>query len=121
VHDSDRDGGASGFVCPRCGGALWERRDSESASFECRIGDTFTATRLWIEHCAATNHALLTAGRALTENAALARKLARWTDAQGNVEAAVRLAQEAEFEDRAYVQVRELLDGLDDAKHEPAN
>jgi hypothetical protein len=119
VTDRDRDGGASGFVCPRCGGALWDRPEGASARFECRIGDAFSALELWVEHCAARNRALLAAARALAENAALARKLAGWADTQGNAEAAARLAGEAEYEDRAYAQVRELLDGLDVPEHEP--
>ena len=61
----------TGFVCPRCGGALWERPgDGERSEdgptrFRCRIGDAFSETRLWIEHCAARNKALLAAARSL--------------------------------------------------------
>ena len=72
--------GPSGFVCPHCGGALWEHRDGTSASFACRIGDRFAQADLWIEHYVARNRALVRAARSLAENAALARRLGVWTD-----------------------------------------
>lgn len=116
------NGGASGFVCPECGGALWERADGQSQSFtppgaadlgfQCRIGHRFEAAQLWIEHSAARNRALKYAARALAENAALARRLAVWTREQGNAEAAVQLEREAAEEDRLYEQVRHMVDGL---------
>jgi hypothetical protein len=116
------DSTASGFVCPECGGALWERpgddgqsstpQDTDSLSFECRIGHQFKAAQLWVDHCAARNRALQSAARALAENAALARRLAAWTREQGNVEAAEQLEQEAVAEDRLYEQVRGMVAGL---------
>ena len=104
--------GASGFMCPRCGGALWERRDASSASYECRIGDSFSEADVWIEHSVTRNQALLTAARALAENAALARRIASSAEARGDTAVAVRLEQEAQEEDRLYAQVRAMLEGL---------
>src|SRR5690348_8208933 len=95
------DGAASGFVCPTCDGALWERpfgvdhsartKPADSLSFECHIGHAFEAAQLWVEQCATRNRALLYAARSLAENAALARRLARWTREHGDVEAATEL------------------------------
>ena len=113
MHNAEQNTGASGFACPRCGGALWVRHDGESTSFECRIGDAFSAMQLWIEHCAARNEALLEAARHLAENAALARELAAWANERGDARAAARLAEEANYEARGYEQVRRLLDGLE--------
>ena len=104
--------GASGFVCPRCGGALWERGDGTSTSFECRVGDRFSEAEMWIEHSAARNQALLVAARALAENAALARRLAASAERRGDSAVAARLEQEAQDEDRLYAQVRAMLEGL---------
>lgn len=122
MTDYAPDEAPSGFVCPACGGALWEHRRAGEARpkeqaggepfFECRIGHRFAAARLWIEHCAARNRALACAARSLAENAALARRLAAWTREQGNDEAAARLEEEAADEDRLYEQVRATLDGL---------
>jgi hypothetical protein len=104
--------GTSGFVCPRCGGALWEHDSGGSASFACRIGDRFSEAELWIAHCAARNQALLTAARALAENAALARRIATSAERRGDAMVAARLESEALEEDRRYAQVRAMLDGL---------
>src|SRR5688572_10156764 len=51
--------GASGYVCPRCGGALREHGDRASLSFECRIGDRYSEAEMWIAHSVARNQALL--------------------------------------------------------------
>jgi two-component system chemotaxis response regulator CheB len=111
-HES-RD--ASGFTCPKCGGALWEHSEREASQFACRIGDAFSALELWVEHCAARNQALKTAARALAENAALARRLAIWARRRGDAVMATRLEEEAASEDAAYAQVRAMLAGLDEA------
>jgi hypothetical protein len=106
--------GASGFMCPRCGGALWERRDGGSVGYECRIGDRFSEAEAWIEHSVARNRALLTAARALAENAALARHIAASAQGRGDAAVAVRLEDEAQEGDRLYAQVRAMLEGLPD-------
>ena len=104
--------GASGFMCPRCGGALWERRDGASVAYECRIGDRFSEAEVWIEHSVTRNQALLTAARSLAENAALARRIASSAEARGDTAVAVRLEDEAREEDRLYAQIRAMLEGL---------
>ena len=119
MHADGATGTPSGFVCPACGGALWERQASQTATagagelrFECRIGHRYDVARVWVEHCAARNRAVQAAARALSENAALARRLAAWTRAHGNLEAAEELEREADHEERLYQQVRPLLEGL---------
>jgi two-component system chemotaxis response regulator CheB len=111
AHHDHQDGTASGFVCPACGGALWEHRAGDDPRFECRIGDAFSAAELWIEHCAARNKALRHAARALAENAALARKLAEWTRARGNEAAARQLEEEAADNHRLGEEVGRMLEG----------
>lgn len=103
---------ATGFVCPRCG-ALREHPVRETP-FECRIGDTFSALELWVEHCDTRNRALRTAAWTLAENAALARHLVTWARKRGDEATAMRLEEEAVSEDAAYAQVRSMLAGLDD-------
>ena len=99
-------------MCPACGGALWERREGTSLSYECRISDRFSEAEVCIEHSVARNQALLTAARALAENAALARRIASSAEGRGDTAVAVRLEEEAREEDRLYAQVRSMLDGL---------
>ena len=113
-------GTPGGYVCPRCGGALWERRDGADPTFECRIGHPFEALELWVAHCAARNAALEAAARALAENAALARKLAAWSRERGNVTAAARIEEEAALEERYYQQVWRMLEGLEPIGPPPA-
>ena len=125
MHDPSRppagqDGTASGYICPTCGGALWERRDGQSAYFECRINHPFEALDLWIAHCSARNTALQVAARALAENAALARKLAAWSRERGNLAAAARIDAEADSETQYYEQVRVMLEELEPREPEPA-
>ena len=111
--DGDGHGAPSGYVCPTCGGALWERRDGADPAFECRIGHPFEALELWVAHCAARNAALEAAARALAENAALAHKLAAWSRERGDLSAAARIAEEAELEELYREQVERMLEGLE--------
>jgi len=104
--------GSSGFVCPRCGGALWEQRDGVAAAFECRIGDRYAQAELWIEHCGERNRALIKGARALAENSALARRLAVLANERGDLLVGMRLEEEAREEDRLYERVREMVEGL---------
>jgi hypothetical protein len=104
--------GASGFMCPRCGGALWEQQAGASTRFECRIGDRLSEAEMWIEHSVRRNQALLTAARSLAEHAALARRLAASAEARGDTTLAVRLEQEAREEEQLYVQVWAMVEGL---------
>ena len=67
---------------------------------------------MWVAHCAARNQALLTAARALAENAALARRIAASAERRGDAVVAARLEAEAREEERLYAQVRAMLDGL---------
>jgi hypothetical protein len=113
-------GALSGYVCPTCGVAPWERRDGADPAFECRIGHPFEALELWVAHCTDRNSALLAAARALAENAALARKLAAWSRERGNPATAARIVEEAELEERYHEQVERMLEGLESIGPEPA-
>ena len=104
--------GSSGFICPRCRGALWEQRDGVAAVFECRIGDRYAQAELWIEHCGERNRALIKGARSLAENAALARRLAVLAHERGDAGVGIRLEEEAREEDRLYEQVLAMLEGL---------
>ena len=118
MHDGHATGngtnGASGFVCPRCGGALWEQRGDTAFAYECRIGDRLSEAEVWIEHSVARNRSLLTAARCLAENAALARRLASSAEARGDTAVAARLEDEAREEDRLYRHIRTMVEGLPD-------
>ena len=111
MHQDVPPGAPSGYVCPTCGGALWERQGGDgAAAYECRIGHTFSAEQLWIEHCARRNRTVAAAARSLAENSALARDLAELSRALGRTELAARLEEQAAAEDRHFEQIRAMLD-----------
>ena len=112
VHRDHAENAASGFTCPACGGALWTRQDDTALQFVCRIGDAYSAAQLWIEHSAARNRTLKHTARALAENAALARTLAKWGRERGNPSAAQRLEEEANDGEQLGAQVSRALAGL---------
>ena len=107
------NGAASGYICPTCGGALWERSAGDGQqAYTCRIGHAFSAEQLWIEHCTQRNRTLAAAARSLAENAALARDLAELGRALGKDTLAARLEQEAALEQRYVEEVQAMLAGL---------
>ena len=76
ASDRPQPGSPSGFVCPDCGGALWE---SEEASgllrFRCRTGHGYSIETLAAEQTDTVESALWAALRALEERAAMARRM----------------------------------------------
>ena len=68
-------GAPSGYTCPSCGGALWERPDEGPMHFRCRTGHAFSVESLLALQSSALETALWEALRSLEENAALARRL----------------------------------------------
>jgi hypothetical protein len=75
---------------------------------------------VWIEQSVSRNQALLTAARALAENAALARHIAESAAVRGDITVAVRLEAEAQEEDRLYTQIRAMLEGLPEPETDSA-
>lgn len=67
---------ASGFTCPACGGALWEK-SGELLHFRCRTGHAYSPETLLARQGETLDAALWAAVRALEENAALARRMER--------------------------------------------
>lgn len=75
-YDTNVLGEPSEYVCPACGGTLWEIHDHELVRFRCRVGHAYSAQTLIAQQDEALDEALWTALRALEENAALNRKMA---------------------------------------------
>lgn len=71
----------SSFLCPDCGGALWEMRAGEPARFRCRVGHGHSVASLLASQKPNVERALFAAIRSLEDNAALSRRLAEdWRD-----------------------------------------
>ena len=104
-------GELTGYICPRCGGAISRRTDGDGVSgYQCRIKHAFTPEQFWIETCAMRNGALAAAARASAEKVDLARTLSREARNLGNNPLAARLEDEAEAEERQLGQLLVMLE-----------
>ncbi len=93
----------SGFICPECGGALWERTEDGAKKFRCRIGHAYSPDSLLDAENESVEAALWNAVRSLEESAAIARRVAQLMPAGA-----------AEFEEKAKERNRhaEVIRGL---------
>lgn len=66
---------ATGFICPECGGALWEVDEAGVTRYRCRIGHAFSTDTLVDEQGQELENALWAALRALEERAELMHRL----------------------------------------------
>lgn len=112
--DEDPSERLTGYICPRCGGALSRRTNGrgQDDEYQCRIGHAFTAAEVWIEHCAMRNRALGAAARTLAENADLARALAEQARSLGDGSLAARLEDEARAEEQHIGTILEMLEEI---------
>jgi len=94
-RDDGEHHSASDFVCPDCGGTLFEIGEGEVLRFRCRVGHAYSPEALHGEQDRALEESLWTAVRSLEEHADLSLRLAEWArDSQ------LRIA-EANFRNRA--------------------
>jgi two-component system, chemotaxis family, protein-glutamate methylesterase/glutaminase len=108
----------SAFVCPECGGSLWENDDAELIRYRCRVGHSYTEESLMEDHTTNLEGALWTALRLLEENADLSRRLADRSREQGTGAAAARFDERAE---EAAGQARLIEDALRRLAHPAAS
>jgi two-component system chemotaxis response regulator CheB len=70
------EGPPSGFTCPECGGAIWERAEGREVRYRCRVGHTYSEEAMLTEQAGHVESALWTALEVLEERAELLRKVA---------------------------------------------
>jgi two-component system chemotaxis response regulator CheB len=99
----------SKFVCPDCGGALWEVEEGGLARYRCFTGHGYTPDTLLAAQNGKLEHALWSAVRVLMERAALHRQLAHRTANRGMKTSADRYSDRAEQEDKHANIIREML------------
>ena len=105
----------TGYICPRCGGAISRRTEGDGvAGYQRRIKYAFTPEQFWIETCAMRNGAVAAAVRASAEKVDLARALSGEARRIGNDALAARLEDEAEAEERQLGQLLVMLEPLVD-------
>ncbi len=64
------------FICPECGGALWQVEHGDQFRFRCHLGHAFTGASLLAGQERNVEEALWSALRGLDENAGLNRRMA---------------------------------------------
>jgi two-component system chemotaxis response regulator CheB len=69
-------GPPTAFICPECGGSLWEFKNGSKLHYRCHVGHAYTADSLVVGQDTSVEEALWTALRTLDETAALRRRLA---------------------------------------------
>lgn len=86
---------ASGYICPDCGGALFESGNLDLPHFTCRIGHAYTLNALLAGEDDALETALWAAVRALQENAELKERTAAMLERNGKSSNAARIREDA--------------------------
>lgn len=112
----DRDTGGegpsgepSGFTCPECGGALYERPGEKPSHLRCRTGHAYSPESLLARQTDSLEATLWAALRSLEENAALSRRMGRRARALGNNLSCDRYELRAAATERHAGQLRALL------------
>lgn len=107
---TDEDPGVpSGFTCPECHGALWEKHDQDLVHFRCRTGHAFSPESLLAQQTAVLEDTLWAAVRALQENAALARRMEGWMRKGGMAKSEDRYSRHAEDAEKHAEVLRKIL------------
>lgn len=80
VQNLDKYAKPSSFLCPDCGGGLWELGE-DGTRYRCRVGHGYTVEELAESQDQTVEAALWAAARSLEDRAALSRRLAeQWRD-----------------------------------------
>ena len=109
IEDEEKPGTPSVFGCPDCGGVLWELQDGELLRFRCRVGHAYGAEGLLEAQSESLDTALWSAFRALEENAALCRRLAKQARKHQRTKSAKLFDGRAEAAERQADAIRQVL------------
>jgi two-component system chemotaxis response regulator CheB len=108
-----REGGPPGqpspFVCPECGGVLWESERDGFLHFRCHVGHGYSAETLLVDQSKSLEDALWSAVRTLEEKAELARQLAERARRKGLHRSAGRFATTAHDAEQGSAMIRAAL------------
>jgi two-component system chemotaxis response regulator CheB len=95
-----RRGAVSVFICPECGGGLWQVDEKDPVRFRCHVGHAYYGETLLGEQSEVLEAALWTATRLFREKSVLARQLAVREQQRGNIPAAQRFEEQAQLSER---------------------
>jgi len=109
AEGSATPGVPSGLACPECGGALFEKHDTQPLHFRCRTGHAYSPESLLAKQSDALEAALWAALRSLEENAALAKRLEKRSHEYGNKLASARYERRAHDAEKHAKVLRSML------------
>jgi len=109
MQKPDRPGTPSAFVCPDCGGTLFEIQDAHLTRYRCRVGHAFSPETLLAAQSDRLEDAFWVALRALEESASLSRRMAARAREQGHTHSALRHEEQAQAAQERAALVREVL------------
>lgn len=110
---------ASDFVCPDCGGTLFEVGEDQMMRFRCRVGHAYSPEALHAVQNRNLEESLWTAVRSLEEHADLSRRLAEWARGASLPIAEANFASRADDAIRKAAVVRRALGADFDVAQEP--
>jgi two-component system, chemotaxis family, protein-glutamate methylesterase/glutaminase len=100
------------YTCPDCGGAIWQDGDALRPQFRCHVGHRFAPEVMLGLKSEELESALWSSLRLLKEKGTLTRQLAERTRLAGNREAAARIAEQADLDERHATAIQELLEAM---------
>lgn len=95
LRERGHPGKPSGFMCPDCGGGLYQLQERDFLQFRCRVGHAWSADSLLAGQSQAQEEALWEAIRSLEERGELMRKMATNAKKRQNNISAKRFEQQA--------------------------
>jgi two-component system chemotaxis response regulator CheB len=107
--DDRRPDGTAVYVCPECGGALWQAHEGWVIRFHCHVGHAWSLDRLMAEKSEQLEAALWRCVRLLVEKATITRQVAAKLREEGRAEAAERVEETTRADEQHIRLIRELL------------
>ncbi len=109
VEHETPSGKISTFVCPECGGTLWEITEGDVLRYRCHVGHAYTAETFSLEQAASVERALWIALRALEDSATLAHRMTTQARSHNRQRAAQKYEEQAQnVEEHAKI-IRDVL------------
>jgi two-component system chemotaxis response regulator CheB len=105
----------SSFTCPECHGILWELK-GKSPQFRCRVGHSYSITRLLEAQNEGVERALWAAVRAMEESGSLARRLSEDAGRRNQAFAAKHFLRRAVEKETHATVVRQVLNAKPPSK-----
>lgn len=106
----ERNGRASTFVCPDCGGMLWQAAAGASVQFRCHVGHAYTGEGLAEMQNQVLENALWFAVRTLLDRSLLLRQLAQKAREIENIRTAERFEGDARTAEEHAAILRRLIE-----------